>query len=181
MVWALPLPRRPQVLISELVFRNPPMPLDRVDEALAGLERAGLRAVLMGGWGVDALVGRQLRTHRDLDLAVQASELDQAVEVLLGLGFERWHRDDSPAALGTLDLKRTECCRDQAMRAVDLHGVDLSTLEVTGGRVGTREVLCLSPEEQLRAQTDRSRTPSGRRRHRANLEALAAVMAAKAG
>ncbi len=49
---------------------------------------AGVRFWLGGGWGVDALVGRQTRPHRDLDLAVDATDLDQAVALLDGLGYQ---------------------------------------------------------------------------------------------
>ena len=34
----------------------------------AGLADAGVRFWLAGGWGVDALAGRQTRSHRDLDV-----------------------------------------------------------------------------------------------------------------
>jgi hypothetical protein len=181
LLWALPLPRRPQILISGLVFHNPPMPLSRVVEILTALERAGLRAVLMGGWGVDALVGRQLRTHRDLDLAVEPEQVDRAVEVLQGVGFERWNADDSPAPLGPVTFSRTESCRDRALRVVDLHGTNLALLGVTDGRVGTREVACFTPEQHLRAQTGRHWTPTGRKRHRKNLAVLNSLIAAKGG
>ncbi len=40
-----------------------------------------------GGWGVDALAGRQTRPHRDLDLSVPADHLDRALFALTGLGF----------------------------------------------------------------------------------------------
>jgi hypothetical protein len=181
LVWALPVPRRPQIWLSELIYRNPPMPLDRVVEMISAFDKAEIRTVLMGGWGVDALVGRQLRTHRDLDLAVDPEEVDRAVEVLRGLGFERWNADDSPAPLGPVTFDRTESCRDRALRVVDLHGTDLALLEVTEGRVGTREVVCFTPEQQLRAQTGRRRTPSRLKRHRKNIAVLSALIAAKRG
>jgi lincosamide nucleotidyltransferase A/C/D/E len=34
------------------------------------LENAGVAVWIDGGWGVDALLGRQLRPHKDLDIAV---------------------------------------------------------------------------------------------------------------
>src|SRR3954469_20281113 len=34
------------------------------------LEDAGVAVWIDGGWGVDALLGRQLRPHKDLDIAV---------------------------------------------------------------------------------------------------------------
>jgi lincosamide nucleotidyltransferase A/C/D/E len=51
------------------------------------LTDAGVRHWLTGGWGVDALVGRQTRPHRDLDLAVEAHRLDQVLALLAGLGY----------------------------------------------------------------------------------------------
>lgn len=53
----------------------------------AGLRTAGIRHWLTGGWGVDALVGRQTRPHRDLDLAVDAQRLADALAVLTDLGY----------------------------------------------------------------------------------------------
>ena len=53
----------------------------------AVLVEADVRHWLGGGWGVDALVGRQTRTHRDLDLAVDAEHLEPAVARLAVLGY----------------------------------------------------------------------------------------------
>lgn len=52
-----------------------------------GLRAASVRHWLAGGWGVDALVGRQTRKHRDLDLAVDADACADAVAVLGTLGY----------------------------------------------------------------------------------------------
>ena len=52
-----------------------------------GLRAGGVRYWLTGGWGVDALVGRQTRAHRDLDLAVDADTFVEAVAVLGTLGY----------------------------------------------------------------------------------------------
>jgi lincosamide nucleotidyltransferase A/C/D/E len=49
---------------------------------------AGLDVWVDGGWGVDALVGRQTRPHADLDLGVARPVLDRVVEVLTGLGYD---------------------------------------------------------------------------------------------
>ena len=40
-----------------------------------------------GGWGVDALAGRQTRPHADLDLAVEAGHLAGMLAVLGEAGF----------------------------------------------------------------------------------------------
>jgi lincosamide nucleotidyltransferase A/C/D/E len=51
------------------------------------LTAAGIRHWVGGGWGVDALVGRPTRPHRDLDLAVDAERFDESVRLLAGLGY----------------------------------------------------------------------------------------------
>ncbi len=63
------------VLLSDLLA---------VTTALRGAEIAHWVA---GGWGVDALVGRQTRPPRDVDLALEAGRLDQAVALLGTLGY----------------------------------------------------------------------------------------------
>lgn len=40
-----------------------------------------------GGWGVDVLVGRQTREHRDLDLAVDADHLEMCLQTVNDLGY----------------------------------------------------------------------------------------------
>jgi lincosamide nucleotidyltransferase A/C/D/E len=62
--------------------------LPDVLEVSGALRAAGIRHWLAGGWGVDALVGRQTRPHRDLDLAVDADDLAGAVAVLADLGYD---------------------------------------------------------------------------------------------
>jgi lincosamide nucleotidyltransferase A/C/D/E len=48
------------------------MSIPDVTAVLTALDRAHVRHWVAGGWGVAALVGRQTREHRDLDLAVHA-------------------------------------------------------------------------------------------------------------
>jgi lincosamide nucleotidyltransferase A/C/D/E len=175
-VWELPLPRRPKVLLSEVVFRNPPMPCARVLEVLSALKTAGLRTVMLGGWGIDALVGRQLRQHRDLDLALEPCQFDRAVEALQDLGFERWNEDEAPLPFGPIEPERTATFRDRALRVVDLHGTELALLEVNDGLIGNREVACLSAEQQLQTQVGRCWTPGRLRKRRGNLSALRSLL-----
>ncbi len=175
-VWNLPLPRRAQVLISQLVYHNPPIPAARVVETLTALEAAEVRSVVVGGWGVDALVGRQLRPHRDLDLIVDSAQVDRAGEVLLGLGYESWHADESPEPLGDLEISAAEAYRDGALRVVDLHGADLAQLELSEGVIDGEPVTCISAEQQLQAQVGKTWTPDRRNQRRINLEAVEAAI-----
>jgi hypothetical protein len=178
-LWELPLPRRLKVWLSQIVFHNPPMPRTRVLEILEALDEAGLRTVMLGGWGVDALVGRELRKHSDLDLALEDAELDRAVETLSGLGYKRWNSDDEAAAFGPLMPKRTVSCRDGALRVVDLHGAGLAALDVRAGLIGTREVFCISAGQQLESQVGRAWTLGRLRKRRGNLAALQSVVASE--
>lgn len=43
-------------------------------EILLRAERIGVDVRLDGGWGVDALLGRQTRDHDDIDLFVERSD-----------------------------------------------------------------------------------------------------------
>ncbi len=56
-------------------------------EVLDALERHGVATVVDGGWGVDALVGRQTRPHRDVDLVVSRADLGRMEDALAPLGF----------------------------------------------------------------------------------------------
>jgi lincosamide nucleotidyltransferase A/C/D/E len=61
---------------------HPQTELSAVLDVLDVLDGASCRVWVGGGWGVDALDGRQTRTHRDLDLAVDAEHEALAQEVL---------------------------------------------------------------------------------------------------
>lgn len=63
------------------------MQVDEVHAVLDALDGVGCRAWVSGGWGVDALVGRQTRVHRDLDLAVDADLQEAALGALGHLGY----------------------------------------------------------------------------------------------
>jgi lincosamide nucleotidyltransferase A/C/D/E len=64
------------------------MDLGEVLEILADLAEAGCSVWVAGGWGVDALVGRQTRPHRDLDLALDARNQTAALGTLERRGYE---------------------------------------------------------------------------------------------
>jgi lincosamide nucleotidyltransferase A/C/D/E len=63
------------------------MLFEQVRVVLDALDAQRVRHWVAGGWGIALLTGRQTRPHRDLDLVVDASDLDRCREVLDGLGF----------------------------------------------------------------------------------------------
>jgi len=60
---------------------------DQVVRFLETLDQRVVRGWIGGGWGVDALVGRQTRQHRDLDVVVDVERCDEVVRSLLKEGF----------------------------------------------------------------------------------------------
>jgi hypothetical protein len=174
LVWRLPAPRRARVLLSQLVYRNPPISTDRVLEVLQTLERQSVRTVLIGGWGIDALVGRQLRPHRDVDVLVDEGQLELAAAVLGRIGFESWNADHEPGPIGELTIACAITLRDRALRVVELHAVDLGEVNPVGGTIGGRQVRCLSANHQLQAQRKigRTWTPQRRLNQQRNLAAV---------
>jgi lincosamide nucleotidyltransferase A/C/D/E len=57
--------------------------VDRVDS----LEAAGIGVRLDGGWGVDALLGKQTRTHDDLGLVAPLDAVPRLQEALARRGY----------------------------------------------------------------------------------------------
>ncbi|HLB76631.1 MAG TPA: amino acid transporter [Candidatus Dormibacteraeota bacterium] len=77
---------------------------------------------LDGGWGVDALVGRQTRPHEDLDLVIAVDDVATAIEALQAVGF--------PVEEDLRPVSFTMCTPDG--RKVDFHPV---TWDEHGGGV----------------------------------------------
>ena len=125
------------------------------------LADAGHAVSVGGGWGVDALVGRQTRDHRDLDLAVDGTAEPAVIAGLEALGY-RVTTDQRPV--------RVELSRADGSH-VDLHPI---TFDATGhgrqpdldggwfdypvgcfvtGFLEGKPVPCLSVEQQVRFHT----------------------------
>lgn len=67
------------------------MEQDEVLAILSAVEATGTRLGVAGGWGVDALVGRPTRAHRDLALLVDSQRLEECLVSWPG-GATRWRR-----------------------------------------------------------------------------------------
>jgi lincosamide nucleotidyltransferase A/C/D/E len=142
------------------------MNADDVIEILDALESppeaptSGVRVWIEGGWGVDALAGRQTREHDDLDLDFDSAREGErrAIEALERLGFTIVE-DERPVRF---------VMTDAGGRRIDLHpltfdatgaavqqGPDGRTFEYPSdgfavGRIGARPVACLSARLQRR-------------------------------
>ena len=74
---------------------------------------AGIDVWLDGGWGVDALMGRQTRQHDDIDLFVQREDEESFIQLIKVQGFE-----EKPMPY---TLKDHTTWEDEKGRIVDLH------------------------------------------------------------
>ena len=134
------------------------MEASQVVELLNMLDEARIRAWVAGGWAVDAAVGRQTRPHGDLDLAVDASQLDVLLALLRRHGFAvtvDWlpSRVELTAVNGRkVDLHPVAFRPDDSGIQAGLNGPGFE-YPADGFAVGTidgRTVPCLSVAQQLR-------------------------------
>jgi lincosamide nucleotidyltransferase A/C/D/E len=126
------------------------------------LDAAGVRAWVEGGWGIDALVGRQTRDHDDVDLAVDSDDggFDRAVSALEAGGF-RPTIDDLPVRLvvdagdgRTVDLHPLRFAPDgNAYQSGHTREYLYPSDCFTTGRIGGREVPCLGAAIQREFHT----------------------------
>jgi lincosamide nucleotidyltransferase A/C/D/E len=92
-------------------YRRHVMSADSVPSVLARLQKAGIKVWIGGGWGIDALVGRQTRPHRDLDLLFSAEQEAAVIAALAEADYAE-----------TLDGRPVRfAVTDPAGREIDLH------------------------------------------------------------
>jgi lincosamide nucleotidyltransferase A/C/D/E len=153
------------------------------------LEQYHICYFVMGGWGVDALLGRETRPHKDLDLLVLLGDLPQLWQVFHEHGFtqqyvwreNRWlekEGDRWPTAF---------VVADGAGRELDIHVIDVGpdgaiiqhydppwpfpasiASSTAQGSITGAAVPCVSKEMQLAMHTGYP-LPEG---HRRDLELL---------
>lgn len=132
------------------------MRADDVTTLLRLLSAAGVRCWVDGGWGVDALLGLQTRSHGDLDLVVHRDDLASTVAVLAGHGYQVL-RDLLPTALALgdpdgreVDLHPVDPTPDGGGEQVVEDGTRFRYAAPVVGSIGGDAVLCLSVADQLR-------------------------------
>lgn len=63
------------------------MDIDQVTHIYQFLLHHGATTWLQGGWGIDALLGRQTREHKDVDLLVEVKDVTKLLHLLEPRGF----------------------------------------------------------------------------------------------
>ena len=71
------------------------MTADVVIEIVKLLEQNEITVIIDGGWGVDALLGVQTRTHEDLDVAVLHKDVPKIRKLMEARGYHEVPRDDT--------------------------------------------------------------------------------------
>jgi len=126
-----------------------------VVKIVALLESASIAVWLDGGWGVDALIGEQTRSHNDLDIVIRQSDVPRLRETLEHEGF----REKTGGTLWNFVLV------DESGREVDVHTVRFDAegnglygpsgqMYLAGtldgiGKVGDMRVQCKTAEAQM--------------------------------
>jgi lincosamide nucleotidyltransferase A/C/D/E len=127
---------------------------DEVVDIYSALEEVGIQLWIDGGWGVDALLGRQTRFHGDLDIAIQSKDLEALRSVLRSRGYREIQSAESNPWNFVLS--------DGSGREVDVHafvfdehgrvveGIKYPDGSLTGvGMIVDRSVTCIAPEHLL--------------------------------
>jgi lincosamide nucleotidyltransferase A/C/D/E len=136
----------------------PEMTANDVLEVVRLFSQNHIELYIDGGWGVDALLGQQTRTHADLDIAVQHKDVPQIRALLEARGYTEVPRDDSWECNFVLE--------DDQGHQIDIHsytfdsagnhvyGVAYPFDSLTGtGSVNGHPVKCISPEWMVKFHT----------------------------
>jgi lincosamide nucleotidyltransferase A/C/D/E len=111
-----------------------------------------------GGWCVDALLGRQTRAHRDLDIAVSHRDNPELRRLLLSRSYAEEYRDGSAAWMYVMkapDGKEVDVhVFEYDERGNNIYGIEYPFGALTGtGVIDGQEVSCISAEWMFRFKT----------------------------
>jgi lincosamide nucleotidyltransferase A/C/D/E len=134
----------------------------------------GIPIWLVGGWGIDALLGEQTRPHKDLDVLVQLDDVARMRELLGRDGYglkELWSENRWVADVRGAETTTAFVLRDAAGREIDAHALRLDAHgngvpawdgeglvfereALSGaGRIARVEVRCITPDMQKACHT----------------------------
>jgi lincosamide nucleotidyltransferase A/C/D/E len=120
------------------------------------LQKNGITVWIDGGWGVDALLGYQTRSHKDLDIVIEEKDVSRMWEHLQNNGYQEIKLENArPHNFVLGDKKGHEI--DVHVIALDLKGNGIyghvgngevyPAASLTGiGRIADTDIQCISPE-----------------------------------
>jgi lincosamide nucleotidyltransferase A/C/D/E len=139
-----------------------------------GLEAQGISIWIVGGWGIDALLGEQTRSHKDLDIIMLVDDVVRMRKFLARDGYELemlWSENVWDVDTHGVDVPTAFVLQDAEGRQVDAHamrlddqGNGLPAWDAEGlvytpdrfsgeGQIAGVTVLCSSAEMQVLAHT----------------------------
>jgi lincosamide nucleotidyltransferase A/C/D/E len=128
------------------------MPAEEVVALYTLLNEAGVELWVDGGWSVDALLERQTRAHKDLDVALQWKDVPELRQVLRVRGYKeirqgsRWNFVLGDSHGYEVDVHAFICDgRGNVVAGVLYPGTSLSGQGVIGGQ----PVKCISAEHMV--------------------------------
>jgi lincosamide nucleotidyltransferase A/C/D/E len=134
------------------------MTADDVIEMVEFLKQNDIDVIIDGGWGVDALLGKQTRPHEDLDVAVEHKDVPKIRALLEARGYKDVPRDDTRECNFVLG--------DDDGHLIDIHsftfdsagkiifGVEYPYESLDGtGSISGYPVKCITPEWMVRFHT----------------------------
>lgn len=137
---------------------TPEMTAESAVEIIKLLEQNGIEVYVDGGWGVDALLGKQTRRHDDLDIALPHRYVPKLRELLEARGYRDVPRDDTRDCNFVLG--------DDKGNLVDIHsytfdengnlifGVAYEPQQLTGtGTINGYPVKCIPPDVMVEFHT----------------------------
>jgi lincosamide nucleotidyltransferase A/C/D/E len=137
--------------ILDNIEQKPEMTAEYAAELIQLLEQNGIEVYVDGGWGVDALLGKQTRRHNDIDIALPHNYVPKLRELLEAKGYKNVPRDDTRDCNFVLG--------DDQGHQVDVHsytfdengknvyGVAYEPRHLTGsGIIAGRTVKCIPPD-----------------------------------
>jgi lincosamide nucleotidyltransferase A/C/D/E len=110
-----------------------------VIEIYSSLVNIGIGIWIDGGWGVDALLGRQTRPHKDLDIAIEDHQVLRFEQYLASRGYRRVKRE--------IERPFNFVLADKEGREVDVHVI--SRDQDGNGIYGPAEMGFMYPADSL--------------------------------
>jgi lincosamide nucleotidyltransferase A/C/D/E len=145
--------------------------VDDVVHLYRRLSNHNIRVWLVGGWGIDALLGQQTRPHKDLDVIVLLDDVLRMCAQLSRTGFclkELWSENRWALDVHEIKIATAFVLRDSGGRQLDVHAMRLDdrgngvpawevpegfvfrSLDLAGmGRITGFPVRCITPEMQM--------------------------------
>ena len=114
----------------------------------------GIEVWIDGGWGIDALLGKQTRSHNDLDIAVDRRDEGKFRSLLNSLGYKDKEKDGVTKWNFILanDNKEIDVhVFEFDNKGNNIYGIEYPKQSLTGtGTINGQTVKCIAPEDVVK-------------------------------